>query len=38
MVKREFFEWIVDPIIGVTHRRFIEGVEITGKPNARPQK
>ena len=36
--KKGIFEWIVDPIIGVTHRRFIEGVEITGKPNARPKK
>ena len=36
--KKGIFEWIVDPdpTKGVTHRRFIEGVEITGKPNARP--
>ncbi len=35
--KQGIFEWIVDPDItkGVTHRRFIEGVGITGKPNAR---
>lgn len=36
--KRGVFEWIIDPnpTIGVTHRRFIENVGITGKPNARP--
>ncbi len=36
--KQGIFEWIVDPdsAKGVTHRRFIEGVGITGKPNARP--
>ena len=36
--KKGIFEWIVDPDAakGVTHRRFIEGVGITGKPNARP--
>ncbi|WP_077611772.1 hypothetical protein [Clostridium sp. Marseille-P2415] len=36
--KNGIFEWIVDPdpVKGVTHRRFIEGVRITGKPNARP--
>lgn len=36
--KQGIFEWIVDPepTKGVTHRRFIEGVGITGKPNARP--
>ena len=34
--KSGIFEWIVDPKKGVTHRRFIEGVGITGKPNARP--
>lgn len=36
--KQSIFEWIVDPdpTKGVTHRRFIEGVGITGKPNARP--
>ncbi|WP_200875245.1 S-layer protein [Bacillus gaemokensis] len=35
--KKGVFEWIVDPDPkkGVTHRRFIEGVGITGKPNAR---
>lgn len=34
--KSGIFEWIIDPnpIKGVTHRRFIEGVPITGKPNA----
>ena len=31
--KKGIFEWIVDSIIGVTHCRFIEGVEITGKFN-----
>ncbi len=38
--KKGIVEWIVDPdpSKGVTHRRFIEGVEITGKPNARPPK
>lgn len=38
--KQGIFEWIVDPdpTKGVTHRRFIEGVGITGKPNARPQE
>lgn len=36
--KKGIFEWIIDPDAtkGVTHRRFIEGVGITGKPNARP--
>ncbi|MBQ3600182.1 MAG: pre-toxin TG domain-containing protein, partial [Lachnospiraceae bacterium] len=36
--KQGIFEWIVDPnpAKGITHRRFIEGVGITGKPNARP--
>ena len=36
--KKGIFEWIIDPDVtkGVTHRRFIEGVGITGKPNARP--
>ena len=36
--KKGIFEWIVDPdpTKGITHRRFIEGVDITGKPNARP--
>jgi len=34
--KKGIFEWIVDPVKGVTHRRFIPGVGITGKPNARP--
>ena len=35
--KQGIFEWIIDPdpTKGVTHRRFIEGVVITGKPNAR---
>lgn len=33
--KKEIFEWIVDPIVGGIHHRFIEGVGITGKPNAR---
>jgi hypothetical protein len=32
------FEWIVDPTEGVTHRRFIPGGEITGKPNQIPGK
>ncbi len=33
--KSGIFEWIIDPnpLKGVTHRRFIEGVKITGKPN-----
>ena len=36
--KKGIFEWIIDPdpAKGVTHRRFIENVGITGKPNARP--
>lgn len=36
--KQGIFEWIVDsdPTKRVTHRRFIEGVGITGRPNARP--
>ena len=36
--KQGIFEWIVDPdpTKGVVHRRFIEGVGITGRPNARP--
>ncbi|OFD77171.1 hypothetical protein BWGOE8_32830 [Bacillus mycoides] len=35
--KKGVFEWIVDPDPkkGVTHRRFIEGVGVTGKANAR---
>ena len=35
--KKGIFEWIIDPdpTKGVTHRRFIEGVVITGKPNSR---
>lgn len=35
--KKGIFEWIIDPdpTKGVTHRRFIENVGITGKPNAR---
>ncbi|WP_432408146.1 S8 family serine peptidase [Wukongibacter sp. M2B1] len=38
--KEGIFEWIVDPdsTKGVTHRRFIEGVGITGSPNAYPKK
>lgn len=36
--KKGIFEWIVDPQKGVTHRRFIERVGITGKPNAIPKK
>ncbi|MEK3791293.1 hypothetical protein MKX42_06105 [Paenibacillus sp. FSL R7-0204] len=38
--KEGIFEWIIDPdpLKGVTHRRFIEGVEITGKPNAFPKR
>lgn len=34
--KQGVFEWIVDPdpLKGVTHRRFIEDVGVTGKPNA----
>ncbi|AUM95033.1 MULTISPECIES: hypothetical protein [Clostridium] len=38
--KKGIFQWIVDPdtLRGVTHRRFIEGVGITGKPNAIPKK
>ena len=38
--KKGIFEWIIDPdpSKGVTHRRFIEGVEIIGKPNAYPKK
>ncbi|MFR1807542.1 MAG: hypothetical protein ACLSWV_01185, partial [Pygmaiobacter massiliensis] len=36
--KKGIFEWIIDPdpTKGVTHRRFIENVGITGSPNARP--
>jgi len=36
--KSGIFEWIVDPdpAKGVTHRRFIEGIGITGRPNAGP--
>lgn len=36
--KDGVFEWIVDPdpTKGVTHRRFIPGVGITGRPNAKP--
>ncbi|MCY9775536.1 hypothetical protein M5W62_21660, partial [Paenibacillus larvae] len=38
--KEGVFEWIIDPDPrkGVTHRRFIEGVGVTGKPNARPKR
>ena len=38
--KKGVFEWIIDPnpAKGVVHRRFIENVQITGKPNARPIK
>lgn len=38
--KKGIFEWIVDldATKGVTHRRFIEGVDITGSPNAYPKK
>lgn len=34
--KQGVFEWIVDPVKGVTHRRYIEDVGVTGIPNARP--
>ena len=36
--KQGIFEWIVDPdpSLGVTHRRFIPNIKITGKPNAIP--
>lgn len=27
-----------DPALGVVHRRFIEGVGVTSKPNARPKR
>lgn len=32
------FEWIVDnnPLKGVVHRRFIEGIKVTGIPNMHP--
>ena len=33
--KKGIFEWIYDPTIGVTHRRFIPNGKITGIPNAR---
>ena len=33
--KDGVFEWILDKNKGVTHRRFIEGAKITGKPNFR---
>ncbi len=33
--KDGVFEWIFDKNKGVTHRRFIEGGKITGKPNFR---
>ena len=33
--KDGVFEWILDKNKGVTHRRFIEGGKITGKPNSR---
>jgi RHS repeat-associated protein len=38
--KKGIFEWVVDSDKkkGVTHRRFIDGVGITGKPNARSKK
>ncbi|MBR0128446.1 MAG: hypothetical protein IJM09_01380, partial [Neisseriaceae bacterium] len=38
--KSGVFEWIVDPnpAKGVVHRRFIENVPVTGKPNATPAK
>ena len=38
--KSGVFEWIVDPnpAKGVVHRRFIENVPVTGKPNATPVK
>ena len=29
------FEWIYDNLKGVTHRRFIPGGEITGRPNSK---
>ena len=29
------FEWIIDPIKGITHRRFILNGKITGAPNQR---
>ena len=35
--KKGIFEWIIDPnpLKGVTHRRFIPGGRITGRPNQR---
>ena len=30
------FEWMVDPVNGVTHRRFIPNGKINGIPNQRP--
>ncbi|MEO3943964.1 RHS repeat-associated core domain-containing protein [Gorillibacterium sp. CAU 1737] len=38
--KKGVFEWIVDPdpLKGVTHRRFIGDVGVTGKPNAIPKR
>ncbi|WP_339213330.1 hypothetical protein [Solibacillus sp. FSL W8-0372] len=36
--KKGVFEWIVEPNGNVTHRRFIENGEITGKPNQIPKK
>ena len=33
--KSGIFEWILDNKQGVTHRRFIKGGEITGRPNSR---
>ncbi|GED01733.1 ribonuclease YxiD [Bacillus atrophaeus] len=34
--QKGIFEWIVDPVKGVTHRRFIPNGQITGSPNQRP--
>lgn len=33
--NKGIFEWIYDKTKGVTHRRFIPGGKITGKPNSR---
>ena len=33
--KKGIFEWIIDPKKGMTHRLFIAGGKITGKPNQR---